>query len=141
MNGYNPLFHSEKVTPSAIDELPAIEDATLPDPASDYDKAWGNARVKPTATLHCVLGSAGYESFTYAHLAANHKFRFGKQQEIILQFIDGKRWQVIIRGRNMLKLYDYILQCRMPWVRKADRDFETDKPIVTDIQIVELKEE
>ena len=40
-----------------------------------------------------------------------------------------------MRGRDLLRIFDYIRLRRLPWIRQADRDFRADEPIILKIEI------
>lgn len=52
---------------------------------------------------------------------------------------------VVVRGRNLLKIADYISLRRLAWIRQADRDFRgfsgvpENEPIITRIEITDWK--
>lgn len=144
---YDPAKYAKRgrngELPDVPDDIPSLEDVTIPDADSEYNKPYGNVRRVAVPTLHCIRGKEGYDSFTYQSLGRRHSFKHvASGHEIVLEFVDGERTRVTIRGRNLLKLYDYILQHRMPYVREADRDFANGRePIITAIVIDEVGNE
>jgi hypothetical protein len=97
--------------------------------------------------LCCIMGKEGfqpggkaYRFFQYVHLDSDTDLGFTKDgQAITLRFAGMNPVLVIIRGRNLLRICDYIHLHRMPWIRVADRDFaEGQKEIITAIEIVEI---
>ena len=118
-----------------------IADSIAPD-LVDLDGAYlahARASNKPVQALHCVLGKDGVRSFQYVHLDSDSQFRrTSSGQAILIRFAGIKAVQVTIRGRNLWRLFDYLHQHRMPWIRLADRDFSGDQePIITAIEIEE----
>ncbi len=124
---------------SPVDSTP---DHLAPD-LVDLDGAYqahARASNKPVQALHCVLGKDGVRSFQYVHLDSDSLFQLTTSgQAIVVRFAGLKPFQVTIRGRNLWRLYDYLHQHRMPWIRLADRDFADDKEsIITAIAIEEV---
>ena len=115
---------------------PEAADFDLPDPAAPY-QAHARASNKPVFSLHCCLGKDGFRSFQYVHLDSGSSFTTDQAGHVItLRFIGTQVSQVIIRGRKLWRLYDYIHQHRMPWVMRADRNIaDREEMIVTEIKI------
>lgn len=118
------------------------EDYDLPDLGGTY-KAHARASNKPVYTLHCLKGREGIFSYQYVHMDSNARFQAtDKGQQITIRFAGLKPVELIIRGRNLWRFYDYLFQHRMPWVMQADRDMAQDRePVVTAIEIRELTRE
>ncbi len=120
---------------------PDADEWLLPSDTDTY-LAHGRGTHRPAFTLHCVLGKEGFRSFQYAHLDSDSRFEVaGNEQVIRLRFCNYKIAAVTIRGRNLGKLYDYLHQHRMPWIRRVDpgRDFASDgEPVISAIEIVEV---
>jgi hypothetical protein len=118
-------------------------DAGLPEPSGTY-KAYARATTQPVYTLHCLLGAAGMRSFQYVHLDSDTRFDVDRRGQIILlKFLGSKTTTVLIKGRNLRELYDYIHQHRMPWVMELEngRDFGSgDEPVVTKIEFADEDE-
>ena len=100
--------------------------------------------------LVCIMGKEGfqpggkaYRFFQYVHLDSDTDFGFTKDGQVMtLRFAGMNPVLVIVRGRNLLRICDYIHLHRMPWIRVADRDFAAgQKEIITGIEIVELAEQ
>jgi len=98
----------------------------------DY-KAYGNPTIKPCYALSLIVGGA-IRSFQYYHLESNSTFSIENDEQCIrLRFNDTP---ITIRGLNLRRFYDYVMQHRMPWVWMVDRDFsEAQEGIVTDIDV------
>ncbi len=78
-------------------------------------------------------------SFQYAHLDSNSSFT---AECITLRLMGMAPVKVLIHGRNLRQLYDYIHQHRTAWVREAARPFAADdETIVTKVKIDPVKEE
>lgn len=116
-------------------------DLELPDPKDEY-KAYARVSGKPVFTLHFILGKDGLVSFQYKDLDSNTSIKMtDRGQAITLRFGGIKPVEIVITGRSLFKLYDYIHQHRMPWVMKADRDFAVDKePVINQVTITGIKE-
>lgn len=103
-------------------------------------QAHARASNKPVPALHCLLGKEGVRSFLYRHLDSDSQFRITSGGQVLVMRFGGiKAVQVTIRGRNLWRLYDYLHQERMPWVRVAERDFAADRePIITAIDFEDV---
>lgn len=120
---------SEKYSKLAVGEA----EETLPN-LTEY-KPHGNPTIKPCYTLHCII-SGTVTSFQYYHLESHSSFATEGNKDRIRIAFDGT--PIVIHGRNLWKLYRYIMEHRMPWVWRADRDFAEDrKPILTGIEVGE----
>jgi hypothetical protein len=119
------------------------DESLLPDSAHGY-MAHSRPANKPLYTLHCILGKEGYRSFQYVHLDSDSRFAVeGKGQVIRLRFSGSKTTAVTIRGRNLMRLFDYVHQHRTAWVMQieAGRDFAADgETVVTAIEIEEVRD-
>jgi len=119
------------------------DERMLPDLNGSYI-AYDRAANKPVFTLHCILGKDGYRSFQNSHLDSDSQFSIvGNEQVISLRFCNWKIMAVTIRGRNLGRLYDYLHQHRMPWIRRIDpgRDFQADgEPVITAIEIIDVQD-
>lgn len=128
------------------------ENATLPDAETEY-KASSFQASRPLVRLCCIMGrkefAAGgtpYRAFQYVHLDSDSGFGFeGSGQVMTLRFAGMLPATITIRGRNLLRIWDYIQLHRMAWIRVADRDFEDAEavdekgrplPFITGIEIV-----
>ncbi|MFT3920949.1 MAG: hypothetical protein QM778_00285 [Myxococcales bacterium] len=111
--------------------------------ASDAYKAYAK-RAQPVYTLHCLLGATGCRSFQYADLDSDSRFTIDRRgQAIALRFVGSKTTTVLIRGRNLREIYDYIHQHKTLWVMQldAERDFLDGKePVITAIEFPEADE-
>jgi hypothetical protein len=138
---------SDKVVP-----LHALDDESLlPDVGSDY-KAAAVQNNGGLARLACVMGRKGfqpggkaYRVFQYMHLDSDADFSFTKDgQEMTFRFVGLTPVEITVRGRNLLRIFDYIQLHRIAWIREADRDFvagdETARntPIITSIGIEDV---
>lgn len=115
-------------------------DSELPDPKAAYQ---AHARVsnKPVFTLHVILGKDGVRSFQYKDIDSNTAWRATDRGQVIeLRFGGIRPTEIVLTGRNLWKLYDYIHQHRMPWVMRADRDFsDGSDAIVTGVEFRSIK--
>jgi hypothetical protein len=120
------------------------EGLTLPEHSGAY-QAFARATTEPVYTLHCLLGPAGVRSFQYVQLESDSSFTVEKRGQVIsLRFSGVKTVAVIIRGRNLRKLYDLVHQHRIPWVMQleAGRDFAAgDEAVITSIDFPEVGED
>lgn len=106
------------------------DESTLPSSETEY-RAASRPSNKPLTRLVVCLGKDGfkpggiaYHFFQYVHLDSNADFSFEKNGHVLrFSFAAMTPTRVIIRGRNLLKIMDYIQLHRMAWVRVADRDY------------------
>ncbi len=134
-----------KRRPAGERDVPREEpdDSLLPDPTKGPEP-FSRAANKPLYTVHFILGAEGYRSFQYIHIDVCTLSLDQSGHVIRLRFCGLKIHEVTIRGRNLWKLYDYLGQHRISYVARVDRgrDFGADdEPAVTDIDIVEVKEQ
>lgn len=129
-------------------------DAALPSYADDYKAAAVQSNDSLTR-LCCVMGREGfqpggkaYRFFQYVHLDSDTDLQYSKDGQIVtLRFAGSKPVVITMRGRNLLRVCDYIHLHRIAWVRVADRDFTSadpgdhNRPIITAISIVEVEAE
>jgi hypothetical protein len=127
------LFGAKSVT-APPDE--GFSDFELPDTSGPY-QSHGRPGNRPVYTLHCGLGKDGFRSFEYVHLDSDNSFKTSPSGHIItLRFAGTQVMQVIIKGRNLWRLYDYLHQHRISWIMRADRDLaDEQEAIITAIEI------
>jgi hypothetical protein len=112
------------------DALPANDDAYA---------AFARRSNKPEFSLHFITAAGTMRSFQYAHLDSNSSFT---AECITLRFMGMTPVKVLIHGRNLRQLYDYIHQHKTAWVREAARAFAADnETIVTKVKIEAVREE
>lgn len=123
---------------------PEPDEPMLPELDAPY-QPHSRPAARPAYTLHLLLGREGCRSFQYVHLDSDAAFTAGESGQCIrLRFCGSKVMQVVIRGRNLWRLYDLIHQHRIAWVmqQEAGRDFAGDgETVVTDIRVDDVKEE
>jgi hypothetical protein len=138
MHDNNP--HLRHVMRAATSEFPQADDESgLPSLDERQYVAHARSANKPIYAIHFVNPKGEVHSFQYVHLDSNSSFA---AECITLKFIGMEPVKVVIRGRNLWRLYDYIHQHRMAWVMQAARDFTQDgQTIVTQVNFIALKEE
>lgn len=125
----------------------ADEAALLPSLTTEY-KASATPSAKAVMRLVVILGKEGfrpggtaYIAFQYVHLGTE-RFGFtpdgGQQFSFVVSDLEPQR--VTVKGRNLLRVFDYIGLHRMPWIRQTDRDFQvvgarSDEPVITSIEV------
>ncbi len=113
------------------------EDSGLPSLKDGDYQAHARAANKPVYAIHFVTPSGEVRSFQYVHLDSGSQFT---AERITLAFMGMEPVRVVIEGRNLWRLYDYIHQHRMPWVMVAGRDFAKDgQTIVTRVSYQPIK--
>ena len=86
-------------------------------------------------SVHFILKDRSIRSCQYNQLESDSSFTFlpqGKGNRLVLRFSGTAGLKVVIEGRNLWRLYDYIAQHRMAWVHElsAERDFEGEDEAV-----------
>jgi hypothetical protein len=115
------------------DDIPEQEDdLELPVLGDGEDRPFGRARPKPCYSLHVIRPNGEVQTFQYFQLDGMSEYKAG---EIRLRFIGAKVWDVLIEGRKLWELYDYIHQHRMPWLRIAARDFDGDGTSIRSVTV------
>lgn len=91
---------------------------------------------KPLYSIHFLDPAGGVRSFQYVHLDSHSTYT---AESITLKFLGMEPVKVVIRGRNLWRLYDYIHQHRIAWVMQAARDFAQDgQSVITDIKFAKV---
>jgi hypothetical protein len=104
--------------------------AVLPSLTTEY-KAAGTPENGEVSRLVLVMGQDGfrpggtaYVFMQYAHIGLGQfGFTVG-EQDFSFVFSDIRPKLVVVHGRNLLRICDYVSLRRMPWIRQADRDFQ-----------------
>jgi hypothetical protein len=102
-------------------KLPGVNDAYL---------AAGTPENGEASRLVLVMGQDGFRAggtayvfLQYAHIGLGQfGFTVG-EQDFSFVFSDIRPKLVVVHGRNLLRICDYVSLRRMPWIRQADRDF------------------
>ena len=127
-------------------------DSILPGYGDEY-KAFSMPDNGSLTRLCCIMGRDGfqpggkaYRFFQYVHLDSDADLTFTRDGQVMtLRFAGMKPVEIVLRGRNLLRICDYIQLHRIAWIREADRDFVDDEaggknqPIITAIQITEIE--
>ena len=118
---------------------PVDDDSGLPSlPAGEY-KPHSAPANKPVLALHLIRPSGEIRSFQYMDLDSDSRYEPGV---IRVRFTGTTVLEVIIRGRNLLRLYDGIHRHVIRWVMEAGRDFARDgEGIVSTIDIREVRKQ
>jgi hypothetical protein len=133
----------------------AERDAKLPGFDDPYQAA-GHPENGELSRLVLVMGKDGFKPGGTAYLIMQYVHismgRFGfldDGQWFDFVFADVQPKLVTARGRNLVRICDYLSLRRMPWIRQADRDFwrgdgvADTEPIITRLEVtdwVRLKE-
>jgi hypothetical protein len=118
---------------------PSEDESGLPSLKEGEYQPHARPANKPVYAIHFVTPGGDMRSFQYVHLDSNSQFT---AERITLVFMGMQPVRVVIEGRNLWRLYDYIHQHRMPWVMVAGRDFAKDgQAIVTRVTFSTVKAE
>jgi hypothetical protein len=132
--------HLRSVLNPTTVERPAEEESGLPSLKDAEYQPHARASNKPVYGIHFVTPGGDVRSFQYVHLDSGSQYTAGR---ITLAFMGIEPMRVVIEGRNLWRLYDYIIhQHRMSWVMVAGRDFAKDgQTIVTRVTYTPIKPE
>jgi len=108
--------------------------------AEDLGPCAARATAKLIPCLHVFRLRGSTRSFDFVHLGFK-EYDPGNTW-FILEFNEPEKFRVTVRGRNLWRIYNYIVQHRLEWIREADRDFAGDQEaIITAIEIESVEEE
>jgi hypothetical protein len=140
----NTPAHLLKVLGESADDGPPDDERGLPPQGGTAYQAHGRATIKPLYAIHFLRQNGGGRTFQYVdmHSRCAEDTDFDNSR-FTLAFLGMRPVTVMVEGRNLLQLYDYIHQHRMPWVMEiaAGRDFVSDgTPVVTKVSVDEYHE-
>jgi hypothetical protein len=125
--------------------LTAATAGARPTPVEEGDAGedLGPCAARPTgkwlAGVHVFRRQGSTRSFEFAHVG--YKEYHPGNTWFVIEFNEPEKWRLTVRGRNLWKIYNYIAQHRLEWIREADRDFASDgEAIITAIVIEAVKE-
>ncbi len=107
-------------------------------PGGDY-QAQARPSNKEEPAIHFLARDGSARTFQYMHLDSDSRYEpsTDKGTRLVFRFMGAVPVEVVITGRNLWPIYNYIALHRMPWaweISSAKRDFEgKDKPVVTSI--------
>jgi len=137
MKGNAPAHLRNVLT--SVDEPTGDDERGLPSLSDGNYRAYARPANKPLYALHFISPQGNVRSFQYMHLDSDSSFT---AERIALRFTGIKIMNVVITGRCLWEVYDYIHQHRTAWIRQAARDFAADREaIVTAISMVATNEE
>src|SRR5579864_7568381 len=116
--------HLRSVLRATPPELPLSEEE-LELPALNGRTYVPHARPanKPLYSIHFLNPAGNVTSFQYVHLDSHSTYA---AECVTLKFLGMEPVRVVITGRNLWRLYDYIHQHRIAWIMQAARDFAQD---------------
>jgi hypothetical protein len=131
----NTSAHLRQILAPRPQEGTAEEDNGLPDLQGTGYLPHARPAAKAVFALHVIFPNGTVQSFQYQHLDSASRYL---NESIELRFLGARITQVVLRGRNLWKLYDYLHQHRITWLRVADRDLAHDgETIITGVFIEE----
>lgn len=138
MHDENP--HLRTVMRQANSDSPVADDESgLPSLSERQYVAFARPANKPLYSIHFVNPKGEVHSFQYVHMDSYSSYT---AECITLKFLGMEPVKVLIRGRNLWRLYDYIHQHRTAWVMQAARDFAQDgQTIVTQVSFAAVRQE
>jgi hypothetical protein len=106
---------------------------TLPGPGDDY-RAAGRPANHGISRIHFMLGDRTIRFGQYAELDSFGTFTPGARSgdAFVICFKGRIPMEIVVEGRNLWSIFDYISVHRLPWVRvlPKDRDFEDEHAAV-----------
>ncbi|MCY2936642.1 MAG: hypothetical protein NT172_21075 [Planctomycetota bacterium] len=102
--------------------------------ASENPQAYAEPSDHLLTCLHLILSDGSIHSFQYHHLESHSQLQYlpqGGGQRMSLVFSGRQESRVLIQGRDLITLYDYLNQHRIAWVRdiSALLDFSAELPL------------
>ena len=130
VGGLDSMFQQRGPSPGREDD----EAVSLPGPGDDY-RAAGRPANHAIPRLHFILGDRTISFCQYAELTSFGKFfpaTGGTGESFILYFNGRVPMEILVEGRNLWAIFDYISVHRLPWVRELlkGRDFEDERASV-----------
>lgn len=116
-----------------------IETTESPEVEEDLGPCAAIAKSKWITALTIKHASGPWESFQYSGIDVRSTYE-PTRFEVFFRNIEAK-WQVVVTGRNLERLYNLVIQARMEWLKAADRDFTDKATIITEIKVTEIKDE
>lgn len=127
------------LTGAAAAESDGDEDSGLPSLEGAAYSAHARPSNKSVTALHVVTAAGDVRSFQYVHLDSSSEF---SGDRIVVKFMGMEPIRVVIEGKHLWRLYDYIHQHRMPWIRVAAREFaEEGQTIVSKVTYAILRDD
>ena len=125
---------SAAAAPPTPDAAPKEEAVSTPKPGEDY-QAFGAPAGKPLPRVHFFLRDRTVRAGLYADLDSFPEYAPAQGADgdrLILCFKSRIITEVVIEGRHLWPLFDYLTLNRMPWVRElsSERDFEPEASAV-----------
>lgn len=128
----NPAGKPPREAPSDPEEPDGLADFSADDSAYQV-----HARPVPKMlpSVHFIMKDQSIRTYQYHQLDSDSRFTAlpgGKGHRLAFRFAGSVVVQVVILGRNLWKLYDYLSQHRMAWVHEIpeERDFAGDAEAV-----------
>jgi hypothetical protein len=111
-------------------------------PAETDDLGPCASRPMPGGWMGLIVlnGRENTRAFQYVHMG--HEEFAVDGQWFVFEFNVGvsEKWRLRVRGRNLWPIFVNIHHHKIEWIKKADRDFDEDKPMITAIAIEPVAE-
>jgi hypothetical protein len=125
--------------PASQEERLFSESRNMREEAEDLGTCASTPRTKWLPAFHVKRGPEGTRSFDYSHMAL--KLYDDSGTRFTIEFYEPEGWRMVVHGRNLWIIYNYLVQHRLEYIAEIDRDFEDgDKPVITRIDIDSLKD-
>lgn len=111
-----PAIEPDREGPDGPEEPGGLEGFTPDGTAYQAHARPGN---KPLPSIHFILRDRSIRTCQYLHLESDSRFLplpQGQGHRLVFRFAGSAELRVVVEGRNLWRLYDYIAQHRMAWV-------------------------
>jgi hypothetical protein len=131
VGGLDSIMNRTTTAPVGREDEGAV---ILPGPGDDY-RAAGRQANHGIARIHFILGDRTICFGQYAELDSFGKFfpaTGDAGESFVICFKARVPMEIVVEGRNLWSVFDYISVHRMPWVRELakERDFEDETTTV-----------
>jgi hypothetical protein len=124
-------------------QKPAPQASELGDGAPE-DEDLGSCASQPMPKgwtgIHILGATEGVRGFQYMHLGYENFALDGRSFVVEFNINIAEKWRVTVRRRRLWRIYVNLHHHKLEWIRKADRDFDDGRPIITAIAIEQVTE-
>lgn len=114
-----------------------LEEETDDQPEESLGPCAARAKDRYVAALEIRHTGKAWEAFQYHGLAVRSEF---EPTRFTIEFVDyPRRYRLVVKGRNLHRIYTNILQARMEWILAIpeNRDHGPEKePVIFSIEVV-----
>ena len=116
------------------------ETTESPEGEEDLGPCASRKMPKGWVGLYVFNGTEDTRGFQYSHMGFESFAADGTS--FVIEWNEPEKWRLLVRGRNLWKIFLGVHHHKIEWIRKADRDFARDgEPIILGITIERVEEE